>query len=238
MNIQHQNTINKTGKIIDNERLTHNQSYKWGSEMSVNSRTMKEFWMPCIYGTCLKWLINWTIIARKKYPNKQIMVSKIDFKSAFWHCNLSSATAIQCCTKLPFKDLILLYLHLTFRGSPCLNKWWVFSKPICNLATAILHDNSWDPTELHSPTQNLVSLPRTIGATYPLAYKKINRGHQSKSKGNPQYIHWQHDPPHPGHSRNRQSSKMHRGRAPCNPCNRPTPTPKWTNPKRKDEGKK
>jgi hypothetical protein len=43
MNIQNQNTINKTGKIIDKERLTHNQSYKWGSGTSVNSRTMKDF---------------------------------------------------------------------------------------------------------------------------------------------------------------------------------------------------
>ena len=84
MNIQHQNTIDKTGKIIDKERLTHNQSYKWsGSGTLVNSRTIKELLMPCVYSTCLWRLINWTIPARRKYPNRQIMASKIDFKSAF-----------------------------------------------------------------------------------------------------------------------------------------------------------
>jgi hypothetical protein len=30
MNIQHQNTIDEMRKIIDKERLTHDQSYKWG----------------------------------------------------------------------------------------------------------------------------------------------------------------------------------------------------------------
>jgi hypothetical protein len=71
------------GKIFDRERLTHNQCYKWGSRMSVNIRIMKEFLMPCIYGTCLKQLINWTIAVKQKYSKRQIMASKIDFKLAF-----------------------------------------------------------------------------------------------------------------------------------------------------------
>ena len=49
------------------------------------------------------------------------MASKINFNSAFQWCNLSAATAIQCCTQLPTKELILLYLRLTFGGSPCPN---------------------------------------------------------------------------------------------------------------------
>jgi hypothetical protein len=84
MNIQHQHTINKMGKIIDRERLTHNQSYKWSSlRTSVNSRIAKEALMPCMYGTCLQRLINRTIPTRRKYPGRRIMASKIDFKPAF-----------------------------------------------------------------------------------------------------------------------------------------------------------
>jgi hypothetical protein len=42
MNIQHQNAIDETGKFIDKERLTHDQSYKWsGLGTSVNSRIIK-----------------------------------------------------------------------------------------------------------------------------------------------------------------------------------------------------
>ncbi len=84
MNIQNQNTIDETSKIVDKERLTHNQSYKWGgSRTLVNSRTIKELLMPCMYGTCLKGLIDWTVATRRKHPNRWIMASKIDFKSAF-----------------------------------------------------------------------------------------------------------------------------------------------------------
>ncbi len=85
MNIQHQNTtIDKTGEIINKERLTHNQSYKWsGSGTSVNSRIVKELPMPCLYDTCLQKLINWTIATRRKYPGHQIMANKINYKSAF-----------------------------------------------------------------------------------------------------------------------------------------------------------
>ena len=32
MNIMNQNTINETWQIIGKDRLTHDQSYKWGSE--------------------------------------------------------------------------------------------------------------------------------------------------------------------------------------------------------------
>jgi hypothetical protein len=173
MNIQNQNTIDETSKIVDKERLTHNQSYKWGgSRTLVNSRTIKELLMPCMYGTCLKGLIDWTVATRRKHPNRWIMASKIDFKSAFWWCNLSEATAIQCCTQLPIEELILLYLCLTFGGFPCPNGGGAFSEPICNLATAILHNNSWDPTNLHLPTQDWVPPPRTMDNNMPFGIGK------------------------------------------------------------------
>ena len=42
MNIQKQNTIDKYGRIIKKNCLTHNQSYKWLSGTSVNSRVITE----------------------------------------------------------------------------------------------------------------------------------------------------------------------------------------------------
>jgi hypothetical protein len=74
-----------------------------------------------MYGTCLKKLINWTVPVRRKYPGRRIVARKIDSKSAFKRCNLSAATAIQCCTQLLALALILLYLRLTFGGCPCPN---------------------------------------------------------------------------------------------------------------------
>jgi hypothetical protein len=138
----------------------------------VNSRTIKELLMPCVYGTCLRRLINWIVAARRKHPNRQIMASMINFKSAFQWCTLSAVTAIQCCTQLPANNLILLYLCLTFGGSPCPNEWGVFLEPICDLTTAILHNDSWDPTNLHSPTQNLVPPPTVMDDNVPFGIGK------------------------------------------------------------------
>ncbi len=50
-NIQEQNTINSTGQIVPSMQLTHDQSYKWlvlGT--FINSRTLKDELLPCIYG--------------------------------------------------------------------------------------------------------------------------------------------------------------------------------------------
>jgi hypothetical protein len=50
LNIQVQNTINERGTIIPQNRLTHNQSWKWQSGTSVNSRVNTDKLMPCYFG--------------------------------------------------------------------------------------------------------------------------------------------------------------------------------------------
>ena len=58
MNIMKQDTIDEHGRIIEKDRLTHDQSYKWGSGTSVNSRVDKDSLLPCKFGACLKRLMN------------------------------------------------------------------------------------------------------------------------------------------------------------------------------------
>ena len=52
-----------------------------------------------------------------------------------------------------------MFLHLTFGGAPSLNEWCTLAEPVCDLATAILHDEEWDPSSLASPSQKMVPLP-------------------------------------------------------------------------------
>jgi hypothetical protein len=47
MNIMEKNTIDKFGGIIQKDRLTHDQSWKWSSGTSVNSRIQKELLQAC-----------------------------------------------------------------------------------------------------------------------------------------------------------------------------------------------
>ena len=49
-----------------------------------------------------------------------------------------------------------MMLRLSFGGKPCPFEWDVISESICNLANAILHDNSWGPYDLTAPNQHLV----------------------------------------------------------------------------------
>ena len=76
MNIQTQNTIDEHGKIIEKDRLTHDQSFEWKHGGSVNMRVIKERLLPCMFGKCLSRLINWVIAARRKFPGVPIVSSK------------------------------------------------------------------------------------------------------------------------------------------------------------------
>jgi hypothetical protein len=83
LNIQAQNTINERGKIIPQNRLTQDQSWKWQSGTSVNSKVNTDDLMPCYFGQSLQRLINWAIAARKLYPNKRILATKLDVNAAY-----------------------------------------------------------------------------------------------------------------------------------------------------------
>ena len=78
LNIQPQWTINACGKIVPKERMTHDQSFKWTkSGTSVNSCIGTNLLQQCKFGKCLVRLINWTVAARRKYPNCRILAKKM-----------------------------------------------------------------------------------------------------------------------------------------------------------------
>ena len=156
MNVMNQNTINENRKVIGKDRLTHNQSYKWGSGTSVNNRVKKNELLPCRFGACSKGIVNWAVAARFKYPNQRILASKIDYKSAYYRCRLNVKTVIQNCTQLPNENLAIIALILTFGGAPGSYEWGVVSETICDLAMVILHDIKWEPDILYAPISRLV----------------------------------------------------------------------------------
>jgi hypothetical protein len=48
---------------------------------------------------------------------------------------------------------------LTFRGAPGPNEWSILAEPICDLATALIQDENWDPSVIKARSQSLVPLP-------------------------------------------------------------------------------
>lgn len=169
VNIAAQNTIDEHGRIIPKDRLTHDQSFTYpdGSGSSVNNRVLVEELSPCMFGGCFRRMINWIAAARWKYPGRRIVMSKIDFKSAYRRMHINMEIARQTCIHLPEEELILMALRLTFGGAPCPSEWGEMSETICDLTNAILSDSSWDPKLMRSPNQDLVPkepmLPDTVG---------------------------------------------------------------------------
>jgi hypothetical protein len=82
MNITNQFTLNASGEIVGKDRLTHDQSFKWQSRLSVNKRVIRENLQRCMYGRCLMRLLCWIVAAQRKFPNAPIVLQKIDIKSA------------------------------------------------------------------------------------------------------------------------------------------------------------
>ncbi len=139
------------------------------SGTSVNSRVKTEEFLPCLFGACIKRIVNWVVTARRLFPNVPILASKIDFKLAFRRCHLNMATATQTCTQLIEIGILLMMLWLSFGGKPCPFEWGVISETIWDLANEILLSNDWDPGELFAPNQHLVPEHKLLEPNVPFA---------------------------------------------------------------------
>lgn len=142
MNIVSQDTIDHNGNTILKHRLTHDQSFAFsGSNTSINSRLRKDELNPCYFGWVVHWLVNCVAAAQQKYPGKRIFATKVDFKSAYRRLHMNYKIAIQSCTHFPAEGIPLMAIRLTFRGAACPFDWSTIFETICNLATAISHDD-------------------------------------------------------------------------------------------------
>jgi hypothetical protein len=63
--------------------------------------------------------------------------------------------------------LAFMNLRLTFGGSLCPNFWCSMSEIMCDLVTAILHNDEWDPMTLFGRNQHFVPPPRQLDDDIP-----------------------------------------------------------------------
>ena len=141
MNIADQSGINERGEIIKKKRLTHNQSCEFQSGTSVNSRTIKNELQDVMYGPCLLRVIHLIVEYRSQYPDKRILLSKVDFKSAYRHSHLQANTAIQTITQYVKMNLAFVSLRLTFEAQFCNRVLGIIldplPKPLCCLCKSL-----------------------------------------------------------------------------------------------------
>ena len=79
-------------------------------------------------------------------PQQAYCTSKNDVKSAYQRCHLNAITAIKSITQLTKDELCIIMLPLTFGDAPCPFEWNIISESIRDLANAIPHNDTWDPT--------------------------------------------------------------------------------------------
>jgi hypothetical protein len=152
MNIAKQNSIDETGRVIEKDRLTHDHSYDYFLNSSINSRCDLDLHEPCMFGRAMSRLIHWIVYLRGKYPNLRIFITKTDWKAAYRRGHLNIATAIQCATQT--EEFLLIPLRMTFGGAPCPAEWSAISDTGSDIATDIANTPDWNAHELVSPHQS------------------------------------------------------------------------------------
>ena len=114
-------------------------------------------------------MINWTVAARRKYPNQRIMTKKDDNKLAYRRMHLSWNTAIQTVTQIPELLIALMMLRLSFGGAPGPFEFCVVSEMLSDLIIAIKHNPNWNPYKLHGKNQHLVPPTELLDDLIPFA---------------------------------------------------------------------
>ena len=167
-----QNSINEKGEVIQKDRVTHDQSFKWPTTGgSVNDRIRKDMLTDVVFGDMLRRVVHYVIGCRQRHPEVRILCAKTDFSKAYKRCHYHPSTAVKCITNFTLQDLVaaLVALRLTFGGMPCPSLWCDISEPICDLTNDLLRCDDWDPDEISSPVQHLIPEPRYMDDDIPFA---------------------------------------------------------------------
>jgi hypothetical protein len=156
MGIVPQLTISEKGEIIDKNRPTHDQSFNpiRGVRRSVNDRVDTAALTPYRYGTALLRFVHHLILLRRLHPNSRILMTKIDWKSAYRRLHFDAASALQAMVVLG--GVLLVALRLTFGGAANPSRWSDLSEMACDLANDLIRHPGWSPSLCPSPHMHLL----------------------------------------------------------------------------------
>ena len=170
-----QNTITEHGEIVEKDRITHDQSYPGSSSKeSINSRVIEDELTPCMFGHMHLRCIHYIVGCRQRHPSTNILISKIDWKSAYRRQHLNGSTATKSLTQVIINGItfLIMALRLTFGGKPNPSEWSCLSEATTDLANDILSCQEWDPDKLKAPIQDMMPKPSSLPSDIPHATAK------------------------------------------------------------------
>ena len=91
---------------------------------------------PMFYGTCLSRIVHFIVHLRRKYPNRRILLSKLDYSDAYRRMSHHWSATAQ--TILVVNDIAYIMLRLAFGGSPNPPCWCAFSETMTDVANDLM----------------------------------------------------------------------------------------------------
>ena len=149
--VAQQHTIDEKGKRYTKYRTTHDASFPPPSEQSINDRLIKSTLYPCYYGHYLIRILHLIHKMRLTHPRIRIFITKIDLDAAYRRIHVVTRMAALAITIIKRIAYILLRLPFGVANGP--SDYSIVSETIFDLTNDILHDDTWDPDDVHSPLQ-------------------------------------------------------------------------------------
>jgi len=151
-----QASIDDKGNIVDKYRLTHDMTFEMSEkgQNSVNNRVIPTNLTPCRYGQALLRVCHKIVFLRHNHPNEKILLTKVDWKSAYRRLHLHVDTAAQ--SMVSIDGMLLMALRMTFGGAPNPSQWSDITEPACDLANDLCRRPDWSPAEFQSPHHKLL----------------------------------------------------------------------------------
>ena len=166
----HQQTIDKDGNKKDKFRNTHDQSFRFSSQRSVNDRVISDELTELIYGHAILRILHYIHSLRAKYPNIAILIGKFDIKAAYRRLHLWGHSAAASSTVV--NNIGYISLRLTFGGSPCPPLWCEVSELATDLANDLLECEDWDYNKVHSIHQKKIPKTSVLKEDIPFGQAK------------------------------------------------------------------
>jgi hypothetical protein len=102
-----------------------------------------------------------------KIPQLQNLRQNGRFQVSLLQMSLELGNGNKTLTQIPELKMVFMNIRLTFGGMPCPSFWCSMLEIMCNLTTAILHNNDWNPLTLFGRNQHLVPPARTLDNSIP-----------------------------------------------------------------------
>ena len=167
-----QGTLDDHGRAATKYRMTHDQTFDHGLEdiKSVNQRVLADSLSRCVYGHALSRLTHALIELRGMFPQKIILIAKLDYKSAFRRLHLRARAALRSVITtagLMEDPVALASLRVTFGGRPSPASFSELSESVTDLANTLVRCPAWNPRETRPVHATLLGPPKMLDEETP-----------------------------------------------------------------------